>query len=231
MEKTLQRILSLCVTLTAAQALAAPVVVEYGIKGGSTSGKVHRSFTIPCNNDLFKDPAPGARKVCSVNGQVVASEGGSFSVSFTSDAVVEYGANKTVSKALLPAHRYHCGNDVFGDPAPNAAKSCYINGAKVADEGGYFNTPGPVCEFVAVKYGARDVYTTRNLCTGRSVVCGNGSFGDPLGGVSKSCLINNIPAASEGKVFTVPGTPDCMCAGQPVSELNKQGSLNNVNGS
>ncbi|MFO0574052.1 MAG: hypothetical protein U1A78_08645 [Polyangia bacterium] len=231
MEKKLQRILSLCVTLTATQALADPVVVEYGIKGGSTSGKVHRSFTLPCSNDLFKDPAPGAKKVCSVNGQVVASEGGSFAVSFTSDAVIEYGASKTVSKALLPAHRYHCGNDVFGDPAPSAKKSCYINGVKVADEGGYFNTPGPVCASVAVKYGARETYTTRNLCTGRSVVCGNGSFGDPLVGVSKSCLINGSPVASESKVFSVPGSPDCLCAGQPVSELNKQGALNSVNGS
>lgn len=228
MDKKLQLAVFCGLALAGSQALALPV--EYGIKGGSAKDRLHRSFTIGCDNNLFRDPAPGARKVCSIDGRIVASEGGSFTVNFTSDVVIEYGANKTTVKELLPAHRYHCGNEVFGDPAPGARKSCYINGQKVADEDGYFVTPGPSCSMVAISYGARGANAARNLCSGRVVLCGNSTFGDPLVGVPKSCMMNNAIVAAENRTFAVVGTADCLCAGQPVTELNKQGPLSNVNG-
>jgi len=99
-------------------------VVAYGAFGRYKYKVVDKH--IPCNNAIFGDPIPGTRKQCSYGNQVLqrcADEGGYCQV--TGNAVVSYGAGTNFVGRKVSGGT-PCTNAVFGDPAPNVGKACYI---------------------------------------------------------------------------------------------------------
>lgn len=151
---------------------------------------------------------------------------------------IKYGiwGTSLTSRQMNQADYYQCANLMFpGDPAPGAKKACYLaNGTKIADEGGFFTTPGPACARTPVKYVALNGATRqRNLCPGREVQCSNATFGDPFVGVVKHCEINGQNVAAENHDFSVPPPPvpggNCLCDGVSVTELRvKYGQVLNA---
>lgn len=168
---------------------------------------VKRRFTrqAGCNNGTFGDPWVGKRKVCRVNvlknqpktvkppngAQQCASEGRMCGFQGTMD--VWYGAgHRFVKKRLRGPVR--CTNQVFGDPARGTRKACFIkrkgnptlnrpHGRRCADEGG-------LCKFKGsrfVFYGAKKRWYVKRK--NGPVKCNNGTFGDPIPGVRKSCHV------------------------------------------
>jgi hypothetical protein len=108
---------------------AKTVTVKYGIV-------VSKEFDFgakgSCNNATFGDPARGVNKECySGLGEKIASEGKGFTRPDCCTAVL-YG--KLTSKSVPMGSA--CNNATFGDPAKGYKKACYIDGRKVADEGG-----------------------------------------------------------------------------------------------
>jgi hypothetical protein len=171
------------------------VTVRYGASGKYFYKTV--SGSIACNNGAWGDPAFGAVKSCEYTSAAPASsswvdcakEGGVCTVSGTRK--VRYGANgsyfyKTVTGQIA------CGNGAWGDPLFGAAKSCAYESSGTAapagsawvacaPEGGVCNVPSPR----NVRYGANGSYLVKAVSA--SIACGNGSWGDPLPGVRKSC--------------------------------------------
>jgi hypothetical protein len=108
--------------------LTAPANVAYGGRGGFVY-KQMQPGTYTCGMSTFDnvDPAWGVEKSCFIGPDPnaytwVADEGGSFSNQ--SSIPVAYGANGHFVFTILNG-TIACNNDTFGDPAPNAAKSCY----------------------------------------------------------------------------------------------------------
>jgi len=101
---------------------------------GAGSSWVSRAFVngVNCTNSAFGDPAPDVVKACYVepaasapDGQRCANEGGLCN--FRGSATVYYGAGRSwVSQHLRGP--VECSNAVFGDPAINASKSCFVEG-------------------------------------------------------------------------------------------------------
>ena len=146
-----------------------------------------------------------------------ANEGGTCS--FSGVREVRYGAGtsfvtKTVTGPVA------CSNAVFGDPAPNVAKSCSVAAdatvwTACANEGGTCTFSGTR----AVRYGSGTTFVTKTV-TG-STACTNAVFGDPTPNVAKSCSYaadsSATPApaaetwstcAGEGGTCTFSGTRD-----------------------
>jgi hypothetical protein len=113
-------------------------LVRYGAGNRWTTKLVtHRVY---CANEVFGDPAPGHVKTCyyqenSSSGpsgydhgnqphwMKCATEG--RYCRFNGRTTVRYGAgNRWTTQTAV--NGVHCGNDVFGDPAPGAVKACYI---------------------------------------------------------------------------------------------------------
>ena len=173
-------------------------------------------FGTTANADPQRREAPAApndRKVEDPPGMVTVKYG------------VEGGG--MTSKQLQAAQYYVCGNALFGDPAPNQKKACYLaSGAKLGDEGEHITTPGPECVRVNVKYVALNgASKERNFCPGRLVSCTNAVFGaDPAIGVVKHCESAGKSHA-EGALFitTLPSTPNqtCLCGGKSLTELRE----------
>jgi hypothetical protein len=110
-----------------------PTVVRYG-----TGGRYHAlqvTGGVYCGNVVFGDPYVGARKHCDFQSagfaaptpaqraRYCASEG-EF-CSFTGTAQVIYRAGDRAASGVFFNGAY-CGNQVFGDPAVGARKSCYV---------------------------------------------------------------------------------------------------------
>jgi probable HAF family extracellular repeat protein len=84
-----------------------------------------------CTNTVFGDPAPDTPKQCAIRTSrpkpkewtFCAPEGGVCAFSGTID--VRYGANGSFSLKTL-TDGTACTNEVFGDPAPDVAKSCSL---------------------------------------------------------------------------------------------------------
>jgi len=123
-----------------------------------------------------------------------ANEGATCSFSGTRE--VRYGAgNSFVSKTVTGSTA--CTNAVFGDPAPNVAKSCSYSSATVAAPAPVTWTAcaneGGTCAFGGtreVRYGANNSFVSR-VFTG-SAVCSNASFGDPAPNVVKACSYSSV---------------------------------------
>jgi hypothetical protein len=119
----------------------------------------------------------------------------------TGRTVVRYGvpgnwATRTVNGNVL------CGNEAFGDPAPNSPKRCEVADRDFGGSGGssgggnnardwVFCAPeGEVCRFRGaseVRFGADGRYTVRRGFN--AVRCDVADFGDPAFGVTKHCEV------------------------------------------
>jgi hypothetical protein len=84
-----------------------------------------------CNNSVFGDPAPGARKACYLGAVAparalvqCANEDGHCQ--FSGTRYVYYGAGDSFAVRAL-TNGASCSNAVFGDPAPNVRKVCYVS--------------------------------------------------------------------------------------------------------
>ena len=116
-----------------------------------------------------------------------ASEGGTCSFSGTHE--VRYGAGTAfVSKIVTGSTA--CSNAVFGDPAPNVAKSCSYAAATAAPAITW--TPcaseNGTCSFSGtreVRYGAGSSFVSKTFTA--LTACSNAVFGDPAQNVVKSC--------------------------------------------
>ncbi len=130
-------------------------------------------------------PCAGEGETCRVNGE----------------ALVRYGIDgkytfRVVSGSIV------CGNEAFGDPAPEQRKQCQVSqswrqdnryrgwremgrntGGWVlcANEGDECRVPGPG----RVRYGSDGRYATRDVIG--SVRCSNSVFGDPAPDIAKQC--------------------------------------------
>lgn len=139
---------------------------------------------------------------------------------------VRYGANNLfTSKQLDIGWWLTCNNALFGDPAPNQKKACYINGNKVADEGAKFTTPAPECARVAIKYTAvNGANKIRNFCPSRWATCNNAVFGvDPAVGLVKHCeLMDGKHVANENQDFMTATAAHCLCNGKSLGELDAE---------
>jgi hypothetical protein len=112
-----------------------------GVRYGTATQYVTKTVTGPvsCSNSVFGDPAPGYAKSCSIGTVAIsaipaptpapatwaacATEGGTCNVSGTAE--VRYGtATQYVTKTVTGP--VACSNTVFGDPAPDQAKTCSI---------------------------------------------------------------------------------------------------------
>jgi hypothetical protein len=103
--------------------------------------------------------------------------------------MVRYGAGNGWTQ-MTATDQIHCGNNVFGDPAPGVHKACYYqqnhrrtHWEKCASEGQYCGFNGQR----EVKYGAGDSWSY--VKTSNGVSCSNNVFGDPAYGTRKACYI------------------------------------------
>jgi len=87
----------------------------------------------PCTNAVFGDPAPDTPKHCAIQPPSTPPPSGDWTFctteggfcAFTGTMPVRYGANGLfVVKTLTDGTA--CTNEVFGDPAPDVAKSCSL---------------------------------------------------------------------------------------------------------
>lgn len=158
-----------------------------------SSSKVLGSWALAalCAALLFAVGANAPVEAQSVRrgGGFCATEGGRCA--FSGDRYVRYGANDRYVVLLL-SDGTDCTNLVFGDPAPNVRKDCFIEGPvsptrPCADEGGRCSFVGPHYVF----YGAGDHYVMLPMTNGAA--CTNVVFGDPAPGVRKACYIDVAP--------------------------------------
>lgn len=124
------------------------VTVQYGVPGRGMTSKLLKQATLSvCTNGEFGDPAPNLKKACYLaNGTKVAEENTKF---VTPGPVcrripVKYVAVNGASKerSFCEGRSGKCSNEVFGvDPAVGVKKHCEVEGKRVAEEGGYWQTP------------------------------------------------------------------------------------------
>jgi probable HAF family extracellular repeat protein len=120
-----------CATEGALCAFTGTMEVRYGANGSF----VVKTLTdgTACTNEVFGDPAPDTPKQCAIRAPSTppptdwtfcAPEGGVCA--FTGTMQVRYGANGGSFFVKTLTDGTACTNEVFGDPAPNVAKSCSL---------------------------------------------------------------------------------------------------------
>ncbi|UTY57400.1 M12 family metallo-peptidase [Massilia sp. erpn] len=96
---------------------------------------------------------------------------------------IAYGANgKFVYRTVTGS--FVCDNSTFGDPLPGTPKACYAGKIGYA----YCTAEHQNCTFAgtqSITYGAGTKFAHKLVAN--SVMCDNGSFGDPNPGVVKAC--------------------------------------------
>lgn len=134
--------------------------------------------------------------------QQCANEGGICRLPYPAEVV--YGAQGRNTSRLIDRNAVPCTNRVFGDPAPDRKKACYIVMRDRGSYGGDDNGPSgdrggwvacanenDYCDFDGrrmVRYGARGQYTVGVFRNG--VQCNNDTFGDdPAPGLHKRCYV------------------------------------------
>ncbi|WP_432834851.1 family 78 glycoside hydrolase catalytic domain [Dactylosporangium sp. CA-092794] len=145
-----------------------------------------------CSNGVFGDPAPNIGKACYFMSAPpwaqCATETGTCS--FAGTLTVAFGAQGRYAYATITGGTA-CTNAVFGDPAPNVGKACYLTSAPPD-----VTTWTPcaaetrTCAFTGtheVAYGASGRYTYARLTNGTP--CDNTIFGDPIPGTVKACYV------------------------------------------
>jgi len=137
-------------------------------------------------------------RACANEGQVCQLDG---------RGVVRYGADGLWSSRVMNGP-VNCGNDVFGDPAPQVPKRCEVrDGGSGGSSGGqgwvFCAAEGETCHLrgsAEVRFGADRQYTTRRAYN--SIRCDVDAFGDPLYGQTKHCEVRGSAALAG------PGTRD-----------------------
>lgn len=138
---------------------------------------------------------------------------------FTGTRNVAYGAGNYTFKTATSSTA--CTNEAFGlDPAANLVKSCYV--APLGGPAGYAECAAEAgtCSFTGygrnIAYGANGAFIYRVFST--STPCSNSVFGDPIGGVAKSCYVATAgpPAGGWSQCSGEGGTCPAV-TGQPVA--------------
>ncbi|WP_439657199.1 alpha-L-rhamnosidase-related protein [Lentzea sp. HUAS TT2] len=160
---------------------------------------------------------------------------------FTGTRNVAYGAGSHTFKTATSG--ISCANDAFGaDPAANVAKSCYV--APLGAPAGYTECAAEngTCTITGygrnVAYGANGAFIYRVFSS--TTQCTNAVFGDPIGGVAKSCYVATAgpPAGGWSQCAGEGGTCPAV-NGQPVAYgaygafryVNATGNTSCANGS
>ncbi|MEV6841826.1 trehalase family glycosidase [Actinoplanes sp. NPDC051411] len=184
---------SRCATENGVCPVTGPSVVAYG--AGTRFNYLSTSGNVGCANAAFGDPAPNVAKWCYVLSTAspgwpqCAAENGTCS--YSGLMTVAYGGGGSYKFATLGSGGTACDNAVFGDPAPNTAKACYLlsppptftSWTACAAENG-------TCSFAGtheVAFGANGRYHFGSF-TG-STPCTNTVFGDPAPGTVKACYV------------------------------------------
>jgi hypothetical protein len=154
---------------------------------------------VNCSNEVFGDPATDRVKSCYVvldsglpRGVQCAQEG--QRCQFTGPASVHYG-NGSIWVTQGHTGGVDCSNNVFGDPAPNRMKSCYVEVAVTQPSGVRCANENGTCRFQGtgtVYYGSGRTWVFQRHTD--SVACTNMVFGDPTPNVAKSCVVQATPA-------------------------------------
>lgn len=154
--------------------------VRYGTGDKWTWKKVPNG--IYCGNEEFGDPKSNVVKACYVFSPWVKCANEGQYCQFTGTRDVQYGTgNKWTSKKATA--KIFCGNQEFGEPAPNTAKACYYYDpwSKCANEGQYCQVSGTR----EVQYGAGDKWVSKTVTNG--IACSNQGFSDPAPNAVKAC--------------------------------------------
>ena len=153
--------------------------------------------------------SPSARAAADEGWRACADEGQTCRVQ--GRAVVRYGdTDRWTTRSVVGS--VVCGNAAFGDPAPEVAKRCEVQGAVPGGASKDRGTAGPrqaewqfcaaegeICRFrgqAQVRFGEGSRFTTRNAYD--SVRCDVTDFGDPAYGVTKTCEVRGSPVQSGG---------------------------------
>jgi hypothetical protein len=185
--------------------------VYYGV-GNTWIARPNSSGGIRCTNEVFGDPAPNRVKSCFVerNPTVTASQGvrcaeENQTCTFFGRGTVYYGAGNTW---IVQEHTngVNCSNTVFGDPAKDRVKACFVvldsglpRGVKCANENQRCQFNGPA----SVHYGAGAAWITQGHTGG--VDCSNAVFGDPAKDRPKMCYVETAVAQPLGVRCAVEG--------------------------
>ena len=152
---------------------------------------------------------PGSALADESGWRACADEGQACRVS--GRAVVRYGAEgRWTTRSVIDG--IQCGNDAFGDPAPDVPKRCEVRvsghgggsgGGNQAGSGAagwsFCAAEGEVCRFRGqsqVRFGQGDRFVTRTAYG--SVRCDVADFGDPAFGVTKFCEVRSAQANASG---------------------------------
>ncbi|MFC1436296.1 family 78 glycoside hydrolase catalytic domain [Streptacidiphilus sp. N1-3] len=151
---------------------------------------------VACGNAVFGDPAPGTQKQCYLQPappaagawQHCADETGTCS--FSGAATVAFGAGGSFNYATAVGGA-SCSSTVFGDPAPDVHKVCYLTAAPPTVTGwtpcGAENSSCSFSGTHEVAYGAAGRYAYGSFTGGTP--CDNAVFGDPIPNTAKTCSI------------------------------------------
>lgn len=130
----------------------------------------------------------GGWRECAREGQMCQLDG---------RGVVRYGVDGQWSSRVLSG-RILCGNDLFGDPAPQQPKRCEVRDAGSGAQGWVFcAAEGETCRLRGsgeVRFGADRQYTVRRAHN--AIRCDVEAFGDPIYGQTKHCEVRANVALS-----------------------------------
>ncbi|ACU74133.1 alpha-L-rhamnosidase [Catenulispora acidiphila DSM 44928] len=176
-------------------AVSGASVIAYGT--GGRFNYLQTSTAKTCSNASFGDPAPNVAKWCYVRTTQPASPGWkqcateNQNCAFSDLMTVAYGANGAYKFATLGSGGTACDDAVFGDPAPNATKACFLldppptfaTWTSCAGENGNCTFSGTH----EVAFGANGQYFFGSFSGGTP--CTVAVFGDPVFGTAKACYV------------------------------------------
>ena len=151
-----------------------------GETGPALSGADTTAKAVTRSESIKAASATTSWTLCAQEGQVCA---------FAGTASVRYGTDMQYVIGTYTT-QVSCSNSIFGDPASGVAKSCWYSATTAAVDTSwvYCANESQFCAFTGtanVRYGAGGRFATRSFIDG--VACSNAIFGDPAGGVAKSC--------------------------------------------
>jgi hypothetical protein len=184
-----------CAVENGSCAVSGASVLAFG--AGGRFNYLSASGATPCDVSAFGDPDNGVAKSCYA--QTAAPAAGRWTpcaaenatCSYSGVMTVAYGGNGSYAYATLGGGGTPCTNAVFGDPAPNSAKQCYLVGAPPTfSTWTACSTENGTCSFTGaheVAYGADGHYSYASVSGGTA--CSDAVFGDPDSGTVKACYV------------------------------------------
>ena len=158
-----------------------PTRVIYGALGRSSAREVG-GRGIPCNNEVFGDPAPGTPKRCAYVARGYGRGGDGWPGDGPNRGFDGPGRDFDGPRRGFdgPGRRFDGPRDDFGG---RGRRDDMIGWQICARENDFCDFQG----FKRVRYGARGRFVERMSRDG--IPCDNRSFGDPVPGVPKSCQV------------------------------------------